>query len=125
MPCASTAYSKGSDSQPITTPLNAEDEEKDKNSVLNFYRKLINLRNENKELIFGEYKILQDENLSENVFAFSRTLNNNEIIIIVNLSLNDEVLPENLFKNKKILLDTEGDINNNTLLKALEARIYK
>ena len=50
-------------------------------------------------------------------------LGDKEIVITVNLS-NDEVkLPEEIFKNKKILLDSENN-NNSLTLNALEARIF-
>lgn len=63
--------------------LSVEDEEKDKNSVLNFYKEMIRLRSrpEYKELINGEYKKLK--NLPESIVGYQR---GNKFLVLVNLS---------------------------------------
>src|SRR5699024_5158073 len=70
--------------------INAEDEEKDKDSVLNFYRKMIDFR-QNSEysniLIYGDFKPL--EGFDEEIIAYERILDDKKLEIIANFS--DEV----------------------------------
>ena len=100
--------------------INVEYENNNSDSVLNYYRKLIHLRNQHEVLINGNYEelLIQDEKL----FAFSRTLNHHKAITVVNFS-NDVVKLPNEFINKSILIDSEVEVDKN-LLKPLESRIY-
>ena len=103
--------------------VNAEAEEKDSNSVLSWYRKLVKFRNEHQELTAGDYKLLLPN--SEEIFAFSRNLNKKSLLTVVNFSLTEVALPKD-FTNKKILIDSENSNNiNKKSLKPLEARIYE
>ena len=62
--------------------VNAEVEDADKNSVLNYFRELNNLRKNNEILLNGDYEeILKDD---ENIFAFSRSFENKKIFVLVN-----------------------------------------
>ena len=100
--------------------VNAAAEEKDPNSVLNWYKKLAKFRSKHQELIAGDYELLLPN--SEEIFAFARNLNNKRMITVVNFSLNTVDLPKE-FISKKILVDSEDKIDLNKL-KPLEARIY-
>nr|MCR5731498.1 glucohydrolase [Sphaerochaetaceae bacterium] len=64
--------------------VNAEAEEKDRTSVLNFYRYLASLRKELPELTEGGYRELFPE--SEEIFAFERKSDENSAIVLINLS---------------------------------------
>ena len=101
--------------------INAESEEKDPDSILNFYRELVSFRNQNPELLSGEYELLLPND--EKIFAYSR---GQKIIIAVNLSTSDAELPEEFLTNTQLLLDTEsGTSMDPRLLRGLEARIYR
>ncbi|MBQ7704311.1 MAG: alpha-glucosidase [Selenomonadaceae bacterium] len=101
--------------------VNAEIEEKNSDSVLNWYRKLVQLRAGHAELIGGDYKLLLPDN--EEIFAFSRSLNGNTLITAVNFSNEKVALPPD-FIDKKILLDSESGADKN-ILKPFEARILQ
>ena len=106
------------DNARVPMPWNLVDEEsRDPDSVLNFYRKLSKLRHE----IDGEYiPLLEDD---ERIFAFKRGSN---FIIIANFS-NDpiEIPSEILPSNFEIMLSTEKPIDSSYLqLEPIEARIY-
>ena len=64
--------------------INVEDELKDEDSILNFYKKMIKIRKENKTLIYGEYELILEED--DKIYAYTRTLNNEKYIIITNIS---------------------------------------
>ncbi|WP_415339338.1 glycoside hydrolase family 13 protein, partial [Clostridium perfringens] len=64
--------------------INVEVEERDENSVLNFYKKLIKLKKSNEALIYGVYDLILEED--ENIFAYTRTLNNEKFLIMANLT---------------------------------------
>ena len=101
--------------------VNAEIEEKNSDSVLNWYRKLVNLRAGHAELIGGDYKLLLPDN--EKIFAFSRSLNGKTLITAVNFVNEKIALPPD-FIDKKILLDSESGADKN-ILKSFEVRILK
>ncbi|CAL1549089.1 unnamed protein product, partial [Lymnaea stagnalis] len=64
--------------------INAEAQETDENSVLNYFRKTIRFRKENEVLVYGktEYFDLQ----SESVFAYTRELNGRKLLILLNFT---------------------------------------
>ncbi|MEN6637354.1 MAG: alpha-glucosidase [Clostridiaceae bacterium] len=79
---------------PNYVSINAETEDSDAGSVLNFYRKLIALRNGSKTLQYGAYRPLWTEH--EQLFAYERTLDSKTYTIVCNMSERDAVLPETL-----------------------------
>ena len=92
--------------------INVEVEEKDSDSILNFYRKLVKLRKENKIIQDGEIKFFEREN--NNVIAYCRTLDEKNLIVFCNFRGEEISLQE---KNlsiyeaegyKKILGNYEG-----------------
>ncbi len=64
--------------------VNVENQEKDKDSVLNYYRKLIALRKEYPVIQKGAVAFLYPE--QEKIFAFRRIWENQELFVINNLS---------------------------------------
>ena len=79
-------FTKGSPWLRISTDYrryNAEDEANRKDSVLNFYKKAIKLRKDNKALIYGEFERV--ENLEKPMFCYYRRYNNEAYYIELNL----------------------------------------
>ena len=65
--------------------INAAAEEKDINSPLNYFKKLIQLRKNNKELfVYGKYSLVDKPN--PNVFAYTRTATNEKVLVLLNFS---------------------------------------
>ncbi len=64
--------------------VNAAAQEKDPNSVLNYFRKMIKLRKQLAELVYGSYKLLDREN--PNVYAYTRSLGNKKVLVLLNFS---------------------------------------
>ncbi len=69
---------------PNYTEINAEAEERDPDSVLNYYRALIALRNGASALLRGDWRELLPEN--ERVVAYARELESEQYTVLCNLS---------------------------------------
>ncbi|MGU8478872.1 glycoside hydrolase family 13 protein [Clostridium perfringens] len=109
--------------------INVEVEERDENSVLNFYKKLIKLKKSNEALIYGVYDLILEED--ENIFAYTRTLNNEKFLIMANLTgENAKYMYEKEKLNSKDLILNNYEVcahENLTefTLKPYECRVYK
>ena len=97
---------------------NAEIEDKNLDSVLNFYRKLSELRNSNEVLIYGDYEELYPEN--EEIYIFTRSLNGKKFITAVNFTTHDVKLP--VSGGKKII---GNYLDEKNYLRPTEAAIYE
>ncbi|CAO1619794.1 unnamed protein product [Sympodiomycopsis kandeliae] len=109
------------------TEINAADEEKDSNSVLNFYRQALETRAKNIELLgHGLFRIVDPENQQTLVFAKVGADNH---LAVVALNFTTEEQKINLPKEaqgrslKQILGTHQGDAEQTTL-RPLEGRIY-
>mgnify|MGYP004560951687 FL=1 len=109
--------------------INVESQLANENSVLNFYKKLIKIRKENPSLIYGRYDMILEED--EKIYAYTRTLDNDKYVVIVNLSDEEalykyddlDLIYENLMlANYKV---REHGILKELVLKPYEARLYK
>lgn len=105
--------------------LNVEQQEHDKESILCFYKKMIEIRKQHKALIYGTYELLMEN--SDSIYAYVRKLDRKCYLIACNLSYNAETLyvPYNLLKSK-ILLDNYIESNEqDKILKPYECRLYQ
>ena len=109
--------------------INVESQLANENSVLNFYKKLIKIRKENLSLIYGRYDMILEED--EKIYAYTRTLDNDKYVAIVNLSDEEalykyddlDLIYENLMlANYKV---REHGILKEVVLKPYEAILYK
>lgn len=69
---------------PNYTQINVEKQEKDENSILNFYRKLLKIRKENPVLIYGNYNEYYKN--SEKLFVYSREYDGKKALVICSFS---------------------------------------
>lgn len=101
--------------------INVKSQIKDKNSIFYYYKHLIELRKNYKVFIDGKYKLLFDK--YENIFAFKRSNDNEEIIVINNFSEENIKFNEiQHFKDYEILAHNYNDIK--THLRPYEAMIF-
>lgn len=63
--------------------VSVEKQEKDKNSLLNFYKDMINFKKSNLPVLKGDFKLIKT---SEDLFAFVRTYNDKYMLMIFNLT---------------------------------------
>lgn len=109
--------------------INVEKQLNNENSILNFYKNMIKIRKSNEVLIYGEYKLILEED--KNIYAYKRVLGEAEFVVITNMS--DENILYNyenleLKYNNLIIsnLNVEKHITINKFeLKPWECRMYK
>ena len=103
---------------PDYVDINVESEEKDDNSILNFYRKMIKLRKENEALVYGSFKQIKT---NKNYFCYERELDNDKYLIIINLT--DKQLQYPIDINNRLISSNYNCYSNK--LRPYEANIYK
>lgn len=113
---------------PNKQEINVLDELNDSNSVLNFYKKVIQLRKENEALIYGSYKLYLSDH--PQLFVYSRRLLEERFVVIINLSKEfaSADLPENVqIEDWDLQLSNlnEYKIHQHTIFAPYEARVYK
>lgn len=72
--------------------INVAQQSEDSDSVLNFYKHLIKLKKSDDIYTYGEFNLIDDAN--ENIFAYTRKLNNKTVLVAGNLT--DHVASLNL-----------------------------
>jgi oligo-1,6-glucosidase len=103
--------------------VNVADEEKDSSSCLNYFKKLIKLRKENLTLVYGKYTLLDKEN--PNVYAYTRELNGEKILILLNFTTRPATVNPGIDVSKaKLLIDNYGKNSPNNSLQPFEAAVY-
>ncbi len=107
--------------------INAKLQIDDKDSVLSFYKRLINLRksNEYKEVVvYGEF--IPDLEAYDNVIAFYRKGANKCLMVIINYQNKEQII--NFNKTYKILINNYKDlkfVNNELMLKPYQGIIIE
>ncbi|OPJ62536.1 oligo-1,6-glucosidase [Clostridium oryzae] len=76
--------------------INVENQIEDDNSILNYYKKLIQIRKENDIVVYGNYDLLLEDH--QEIYAYTRTLEDKKLIVICNFTKNESVFdfPENI-----------------------------
>ncbi|UPO89919.1 alpha-glucosidase [Niallia sp. Man26] len=100
------------------------------NSIYHYYKKLIDLRKENKVLVYGAYDLILEEH--DQIYAYTRTLNNEKMLIITNLfpQITKFVLPADLTVESTELLISNYEVDNGDEIKEItlspyEVRVYR
>jgi oligo-1,6-glucosidase len=78
-----------------TTTVNVEAEEKNKNSILNYLKKMTALRKEAKDvLVYGKYTLLDADN--KNIFSYTRTNVKETFLVVLNFTkeISKTAIPE-------------------------------
>lgn len=91
--------------------INAKDEINNKDSIFNYYKKLIEIRKNNETIIYGDYKLLVPED--KNIFAYERSLNGEKIVVICNFYEKEvEFKYEFEYNNFEVLISNYKNVNN-------------
>jgi len=107
------------------TDINAKAQEGDRDSLLNFWRSMIKLRKEHKDMfVYGHFETLDYDNSS--VFSFVKTDGENKCLCVANFSKENQS-----FDIKKISNGKEGKLlagntaqQDENKLQPFEARLY-
>ena len=109
--------------------VNVEEAEKDQNSILHFYRKLIKFKKENQVAIYGKYKEYYPN--SSSLYVYERVLNNEKILVICSFKENSVKFKApagyDLTKGELVLSNYSDNkiVNNGFVTKPYEVRVYK
>lgn len=91
--------------------------------LLNFYKKMIQLRKDHIALIHGDFKELYGEN---NILSYSREYNNEKYLVIINNNNYNESINLEINYNCLNLINNENEtLNNAVLLKPMEFKVLK
>lgn len=101
--------------------INAEVEDKDENSVLNFYRRMTKLRHENSTLVYGDFRLAQKK--WKDVLTYYRTDENGTFFVELNLTAKIQKKP--VCTNGFELIVTNAPVKRSDELVPFEANIYK
>lgn len=82
--------------------INASAQEKDSNSCLNYFRKMVRLRKENVALVYGKYTLLDKTN--PDAYVYTRELDGKKFLILLN------------FKNKNVTVDPGIDLTKSRII---------
>lgn len=106
--------------------VNAKQQTTDPDSVFSYYKELISLRHENDIIVYGEYELLEPQN--EELFIYTRTWNNEQLMVLCNFTDKDVVIPAAVMA--QIPADAQILISNHVgnleaVLRPYEARVYR
>ena len=101
--------------------VNAAAEEKDPKSCLNYFRKMVQLRKNNKTLVYGKYTLLDKNN--PKVYAYTRGTGADKILVLLNFSRNvvDWKITNQLKISDKILINNYPQLKKNATVVTLNA----
>jgi oligo-1,6-glucosidase len=109
---------------PNYTTVNVTAEEKDPNSILNYFKKMVRLRKTTPTLIYGRYELLDKDNPS--AYCYTRTGNGKKILVLLNFKAQDAKANTGLDLSKaKILIGNYTDPSLNGNLRPYEAIVME
>lgn len=106
--------------------VNAKQQTNDPDSVFSYYKELIRLRHENEIIVYGDYELLEPQN--EELFIYTRSWNNEQLMVLCNFTEKDIVIPAAV--TAQIPADAQILISNyvgnlESVLRPYEARVYR
>ena len=106
--------------------VNAKQQVGNPDSVFSYYKELIRLRHENEIIVYGAYELLEPQN--EELFVYTRTLGEEQLLVLCNFTDQDVVIPASVTgripAEAKILI-SNSVVNMDALLRPYEARVYR
>ncbi len=111
------------------TGINVEEQEKQSDSVLNYFRKMVKIRKSHLGLIYGSYQLVLPEN--EQVYAYTRSLDTERYLILLSFSEEStQVTIDDIEFSKADLLISNDECqtektNHQFTLKPYQAVVYQ
>jgi oligo-1,6-glucosidase len=104
--------------------INEALQENDPNSVLNYFRKMVKLRKENKVLVYGKYTLLDKNN--PGTYSYTREWNGKKILVLLNFTNKTVTANTGMDLSKAVLLiDNYAANKTDGSLQPYEARVYQ
>jgi oligo-1,6-glucosidase len=109
---------------PNYSTLNAFTQEKDPNSVLNYFRQVVKLRKETSLLVYGKYTLLDKNN--PDVYTYTRELDGKKLLVVLNFKSTIAAVATGIDNSKaKVLLSNYSSHLPDGKLQPYEAIIYE
>ncbi len=109
---------------PNYATINAAIQDKDPNSILNYFRKLTALRKANPTLVYGKYTLLDVNNPS--IYAYTREMNGKKILVLLNFKSNTAKANIAMdFSKSQVLISNYPRASLDGNLKAYEALVLE
>ncbi len=113
---------------PNFTEINVEKQEQDEHSILSFYKKMIALKKNNEVFTYGVYDLILEEDVQ--IYAYTRTLGEEKVVVITNLSKTEAKFETELKLNANDLLLANKEVAahedvTSVALQPYEARVYR
>lgn len=120
-------FSKGKPWLPVNPnyiSVNAAAQENDPNSILNYFRRMIQLRKENKLLVYGSFTLVDADN--PDVFAYTRELNGKKWLVLLNFKNKTAKVNSGAGLDKaKLIMQNYAAASTDGTLKPYEAVIFE
>ncbi|QEC77047.1 glycoside hydrolase family 13 protein [Mucilaginibacter ginsenosidivorax] len=109
---------------PNYTTINVAAQEKDGNSTLNYFRKVVKLRKDNLALVYGKYTLLDGQNAD--TYSYTRELDGKKLLVLLNFTSNVATTNTGVdFSKANVLLGNYPQSSKNGTLKPYEAVVYE
>ena len=112
---------------PNYADINVASQEQDEDSILNFYKRMIQIRKMEETLIYGAYDLILPEDTK--VYAYTRTLGDEQFLIVTNLKGETaEIDTDIILHSDNMLLGNYPTMHHEgteLVLRPFEARLYR
>ncbi|MET3501780.1 oligo-1,6-glucosidase [Mucilaginibacter sp. SG538B] len=104
--------------------VNAAAQEKDANSTLNYFRRIVKLRKDNPVLVYGKYTLLDAQN--PDTYAYTRELNGRKLLVLLNFTSKTAPAQTGMnLGNATVLIGNYQKPSKNGTLMPYEAVVYE
>ena len=109
---------------PDYTTVNAAAQENDPQSILNYFRRAVQLRKDNLVLVYGQYTLLDKDN--PDIYAYTREGYGKKMLILLNFRDHSAAATTGIdLTHAKLLLNNYPDAPPSDTLRPYEARVYE
>ncbi|HLR69030.1 MAG TPA: alpha-glucosidase C-terminal domain-containing protein, partial [Virgibacillus sp.] len=110
--------------------INAKDVVANPDSIFHYYKELIQLRKKHPIIVYGKYDLLNRD--SENIFAYTRTYEGEQLLVVSNFTKNELSynVPEKLmdYSSSSLMIgnykDVDEHLKQKLTLNPFETRVY-
>lgn len=103
--------------------INVEIQEEDEESVLVFYRKMLALRKEHKDVfLYGTFELVDEEN--EKTFVYRKRYGVKVALVVLNFTTEVQPMVEMGIEGMMLLISSYKESSYKNMLQPLEGRIY-
>ena len=104
--------------------INEAVEEKDPNSVLNYFRKIVKIRKNNLVLVYGKYELLDKQN--PDTYSYTRELDGKKLLVMLNFTSKAASTNTGInISNATLIIGNYNHPSKDGTLKPYEALIYQ